>query len=523
MTAELGPASMLPRLDWRFLDDPFLGEAVYLGAPEHPLLAALEALGRTAAVNPTATLTASFDTALLTTPTPDAVRRAARLLRPGGRLYAELPRSRRPWHRSEWRRVADSAGFEDIASYWHVPSFESCAHVVPLTDREALHMLARRHQGTTRGVLKAALLHASTSAGATPYLAGDVSLVARRGPLLGSTPSAYGRTRLLVTPRFRTSRHVVRLQDDSGAQPSRLVVKLPRIATDTSGIAHEAAVLNELAERWPAGRGTFPEVRALQLHSGYPALVETQVPGAVLTHRQAARQPEQSLRVVRRWIEGLPVTGSTATDPGWFDRLVEQPLRELVAHSDPRLGLATLARHTVRAAAVLKAAELPLVFEHGDVTCPNILVDGFDRVGLVDWELAEPRGLPGTDMLHFLAFASFAGAGVHDVPRQVLAFGDAFFGPRPWAADAARGHLRRRGVDDRLLEPLLVTAWGRYAAKIAPRLQRLAASVDSDGGDLVSYVAARDRDVAIWRSLVDTVASCTLTTTSELEEHSWVT
>jgi len=175
------------------------------------------------------------------------------------------------------------------------------------------------------------------------------------------------------------------------------------------------------------------------------------------------------------------------------------------------------------AAAVLKDVELPLVFEHGDVTCPNILVDSFGQVGLVDWELAEPQGLPGTDLLQFLAFASFACAGVHDVPRQVLAFRNAFFGPRPWAADAARGHLRHRGVDERLLVPLLVTAWGRYAAKIAPRLQRLAESVDCEGGDLISYVAARDRDVAIWRSLVYNIASSNPTTTSELEEHSWVT
>lgn len=533
MTTDVSALSLLPRLDWRFLGDPCLGETVFLGDAGHPMLTALQAVDATVAVNPPLPHRAGFDTAVVVAPLEDTLRQAAGLLRPGGRLYVQLPRSATPWQRPSsmrrWRDLASGAGFGEIAAYWHVPSFEGCAHVVPISDRHALHQVARRHQGTTRGAFKSAMLHLATSARATPCVAGDVSMVARlrsdattASGLDTTSVAADATTRLLVTPRFRTSRHVVRLASDPVTRAG-LVVKLPRISTDTSGIAHEAAVLRELAERWPAGRGTFPVVRALHVE-GHPALVETKVRGTVLTHRYVARRPAESVRAVRSWIESLPVSGSTSTDPQWFGRLVEQPLSELAQWESAgnSTGLSELVRRTVAAASLLCDHDLPLVFEHGDVTCPNVFMDRDGRISLVDWELAEPAGLPGTDMMHFLAFVSFAVAGVHDVPGQVRAFHDSFFGPRPWAARLARSHLRQRGVDEQLLAPLMLATWGRYAAKIGPRLRRLATTVDGESPRLIASVIARDRDVAIWRSLVTSGVTNRRTASFEPEEPPWV-
>jgi aminoglycoside phosphotransferase (APT) family kinase protein len=326
-----------------------------------------------------------------------------------------------------------------------------------------------------------------------------------------------GCRQLLVTPRFRTSRHVIELVPDHTGSSVALVVKLPRLAGDTSGIEHEAATLRELAQRWPEGVGSFPEVRELRLDGGRPRLVETGVHGSALTHRAVARRPVAAVQAVRQWLEALPITGSTRTDPSWFARLVETPLERLAQECGHDPEIRELVQRTIELSAPLRQCELPLVFEHGDVTCPNVFVDNHGAVAAVDWELAEPAGLPGTDLLHFLAFVAFAIEGVHDVDGQVRAFTGAFFGPRPWAAVIARSHLRDRCVEGDILEPLLIATWGRYAAHVVPRLHHLARATDQGAKRLLDHVIALDRDVAIWRSLAGRAHTAINSGTTETE------
>ena len=52
----------------------------------------------------------------------------------------------------------------------------------------------------------------------------------------------------------------------------------------------------------------------------------------------------------------------------------------------------------------LRAASVPRVFEHGDLSHPNLIWLPTGRVGVVDWELAEEEGFPLHDLSFFLAF-----------------------------------------------------------------------------------------------------------------------
>ena len=54
-----------------------------------------------------------------------------------------------------------------------------------------------------------------------------------------------------------------------------------------------------------------------------------------------------------------------------------------------------LVERTLDALRPLRDAGLPLVLEHGDTSHPNLLLRRFGDLAVVDWELANPDGLPG--------------------------------------------------------------------------------------------------------------------------------
>ena len=90
---------------------------------------------------------------------------------------------------------------------------------------------------------------------------------------LGKSPSC-----VLLTPRFRTSRHVVALLIPTGAGEPKLVVKMPRLAGDDDGIAREARVLTSLREKEPIGERV--DSRGRRVRGRRPAvLVETALVG----------------------------------------------------------------------------------------------------------------------------------------------------------------------------------------------------------------------------------------------------
>jgi hypothetical protein len=147
---------------------------------------------------------------------------------------------------------------------------------------------------------------------------------------------------VLVTPSYDTSRYVVGLVFDG----SRLtaVLKTCRQPGDDSGLRREAANL----------------ARLQQLGADRDLLVRT---GTAL-------------------VERFPVTG-THPSP-WYDDLVAAPV-EALRTGFPGL-VDDLVGPTHDALATLRDARLPAVFEHGDLSHPNLLLAAPERLSAVDWE-----------------------------------------------------------------------------------------------------------------------------------------
>jgi Phosphotransferase enzyme family len=322
---------------------------------------------------------------------------------------------------------------------------------------------------------------------------------------------------VLVLPRFDASRHVVFLILPRGVDRPALVAKMPRRRGDDSGVRHEAEMLDRLATLAPDLAGTVPQLVASDIVEGECLVVESFVAGLPLSPWQVKQDVEGSIEAGIQWLTRLPRVGTTADEPGWFRRLVEEPLHRFGALQALGAEGEQLVETTLQALAPLQQTELPMYFEHGDVSHPNVLRIEDGRLAVLDWERAEPRGLPLHDLCFFLAFIGFARESSFDLTTQVRAFDAAFIGTEAWA----RPHLRRQLAALQLapdLAPLLLLAtFARSGAGLVDRMWGQAppcnggcAPVGADGGDGNAMCATdvrdlvfTDRDVVLWRRAVE--------------------
>ncbi len=188
------------RLDWRFLlPEPRLQQVAYFGPAESTLVTALKTFSESLTMFPAvpaATRAATptrFAVVVAVAPSPAALAGISEVVQPGGFLYAELGSffaGRKRGAGQSWRQAfagpqeyvaaLQRLGFERVVAYWHRPSFEAAAHIIPLGDPLALQFVLDRHSHDWKNRLIAALERAALHSGALARWLECISLVARK-------------------------------------------------------------------------------------------------------------------------------------------------------------------------------------------------------------------------------------------------------------------------------------------------------------------------------------------------------
>lgn len=526
------------RIDWRFLlDDPALGRVVVAGSPDPALVAALEAASTAVGVigsdaSPSPDIGTADTVVVAGAPDPSVLRAAVARLRPGGWLVAEPAgplaamvggnRTGGPAEPIRTARRLSSAGFDPIRLHWTWPSHGRATAFAGLGDATAVRALVeRRGLGRMRPITaRVAGLLASTPLPALVVPA--VTLIARRrdGTALDRAPAggfvarrlvelaatetaAPGgdrrRSVLLLTPRYRASAHVVALAFDGPGRPPVLVAKIARLPDGGKGLAREAAALRAL-EPTLGGAGGCPVPVALDT-AGWPILVETGVGGEPLDPAAVRADRAGAVRAIVDWLAGLPIDpagmAGGAVVAGGLDAALAAA-ETLLAPTDASGDDTALLERTRRVFAPLRDATLPRVFEHGDLAHPNLLRRPDGRLTVVDWERADPAGLPLHDLVVALAYVAAAERGASSPADGAAAFADAVAGADPWAAAPLEAECRRLGVDPALRPALLVAPWVRTAAWLATGLGDGGAG---ETGDLADWLRV-DRSMVLWRAMV---------------------
>jgi hypothetical protein len=279
-----------------------------------------------------------------------------------------------------------------------------------------------------------------------------------------------------------------------------LVLKISRTIDEGHCLAREAASLRSLQEARPGGFDSVPRLVFYDAFDGEDLLVETALPGPLMRPSAVRSAFGECLDSVLRWIVDFHrATGRPGSwNPSSFARLVEAPLAAL-DRLPASSGAPQVLSRTRECAEKLSQMRLPLVFEHGDLGSPNLIRLSRRRVGVVDWELSDPAGLPAVDLFFCLSFLACARRGARTPQDCVAAFHEAFFGPDAWARPHVLRYAQAVGLPREALEPLFVLCWGRYVASLAARTR--SADQRSAVGDEERWVAG-ERHLSLWQHAV---------------------
>lgn len=297
--------------------------------------------------------------------------------------------------------------------------------------------------------------------GAPRYL---VDLAAERGT------EVRGRFCLLARGVFNSQKVVVYFFPPDGRAPD-VVVKLPREPSLSDRLENEEQALDRLADL-PVATGRVPRVTFFGHHAGLAILGETVVSGGPFREAMAGRHGRTLLDDAVDFLVELGRSTARPSEPGehtkrlrWLvDRFVEL-YRPPDAH---RLALeAHVRRFEERDAAV------PVVFQHGDPGTWNLLATPERRVAFLDWEAAEPRGVPLWDLLYLLRSYVVTSGRLGGLRRRVDVFASTFIGRSqlsPVVLEAIERYRMAVDLPTDLIGTLFVTCWVHRAVKEAGRL-----------------------------------------------------
>lgn len=275
---------------------------------------------------------------------------------------------------------------------------------------------------------------------------------------------------------YDSQKVLVLLRPPSFAEPTGLV-KVTRSEVHRARLENEARALDRLAGL-PAAAGRAPRPWFNGEHAGRVLLGASFIDGVAFTSR-ARWQPEcPHLADAAGWLTELGAATATPVPAGVVADALLSLLDRYERAYRPTSG--ELAGLRQRFETVRRIPEpIPAVLQHGDPGIWNLLIDATGRTVFLDWEAAEPDGLPLWDLLYLVrsyAVATSRRAGVRDrleaASRHLL---DASpLGER--IIDLVQGYGARVGLPTAAVEALIYGCWVHRSLKESTRMapERLA-------------------------------------------------
>lgn len=313
---------------------------------------------------------------------------------------------------------------------------------------------------------------------------------------------------LVITPRFQASSHVVFLIWGEQSASPVLVAKTPRLKGATASLHREVSNLRLVQSGRPTALTSVPQVVAYESYQEYPILIETALNGQAMDPAYTRRHHQRCCEAMTTWLIDLQQRGKVENEKtaDWFAQLVERPIRYFRQRFPVNAQEAQLLARTEALLAPLRGWQMPLVFEHGDLSHPNLLLLPNGEPGVLDWELANPAGLPACDLFLFLTYVAFARHDAQERSTYQAAFQEAFLGPTAWVGPYVRHYREALALPPEALPPLFVLTWLRY---IVTQLVRLDDGQTRDEAEVTQCAPAtahwlrQNRYYALWRTAVE--------------------
>lgn len=444
------------RVDWRVLLEDPLPQRTAIHGDDGSLAASMTALGTRIVPIPAA------DVIVARNPSPAHVSHLAHAAAPRAAIVIELDRG--PRFPGQLRRIEHALRSRGRSAVSLVawPAVEESRQLVPLQSETLgwwISHLGRRPRFA--GAMSALGVPAAMTALPIVVVANPASARSALFSLGADTDLDAARPWILLTPRYRASRHVVLLGNlrDGGAQ---IVVKAARLHGDAS-TTREAGVLAALTAVPEIDRKSIPSVlQGPDVNAPLTGFAMAGIDGERIGRARMRTDP-RVVDLVRGWLRSL--VSDTETTSGIDASLTVGPIGtlETAAHDHGGLSGRVLAALTA-----LSGATLPRTIEHGDVGEPNLLQRPDDGLAVIDWETGRTDGLPLVDLIFALAGIAAARLKAEDPQEHADAVGAAL-GSGGWARPIIDEEARRLGLPPDLVPALIVACWARQLTSMAER------------------------------------------------------
>ncbi|MGH3031531.1 MAG: phosphotransferase [Gaiellaceae bacterium] len=413
-------------------------------------------------------------------------RETERLLARDGLAYREI-RSVPGWLDGGAAGHGTGPG-ESAARLWLAPASGEMRAAAPLGDPQAIAFLESfvgrplfrrqllrrpgrilsRHRTVRRAVRREGALAGrgagSLTAGPPQYLR---SLAAAAGVDIDDRRWA------LVAPGDYPSQKVLFFLFAPAAAVPDSVVKITRDPRLNPRLDNEWRALTLLHERGLGSDGTLPTPLFFGVHRELAVLGESAIDGEPFRKRTHATAECPHARSAVEWLLDL---GTATASKGRTDarsisglgQLYEQfkRLYDLEAGEEDFL--------SAQISALTHGADgLPLVFQHGDPGPWNVLITKDGRTAFLDWEAAEPQGMPLWDLFHFLRSYSFTISRAAGTRDALGSFSEQWLEASAFSrllAETTSRFCARTGLAPGLVEPLFYVCWMHRALKEAATL-----------------------------------------------------
>jgi ribosomal protein S18 acetylase RimI-like enzyme len=410
------------------------------------------------------------------------------------------------------RLALERAGFVDVRVHWPWPPAvrASPQFWTPVEEPAAAdHLLRARPPTDRRRAVGRRLWRIAAAIGALAPL----SVIGRKpgGPATGGEeieaaldriPGHAGAPRswLLLTGGKRSINKVVGLAFAAGSRRPRCVVKFARVAAAEAGLEHEAATLEAIEAERPELPGV-PRLLTRGRRVGRLAIAETAIEGTPMLATLTPPAFPELAEKLTEWLIQLAGSGPPLPRSRWWGRLVAEPL------ADFEQGFGHAVEIDVSAIRELleELPDLPVVCEHRDCSPWNVLLTHDGEPALLDWESSEPCGLPGLDLVYFLANAAFVIEGVLESGRTLEAYAhllDAETATGRVFAECVSRYCDRLGLSPESLVALRSLCWIVHSRSDRRHLEMDAGAPPSPAALQGStYLGLLREDLMRWKAL----------------------
>jgi aminoglycoside phosphotransferase len=238
------------------------------------------------------------------------------------------------------------------------------------------------------------------------------------------------------------------------------VAKVPTTDVASRSVEREAGVLAEIA-RADLGplRPTVPQIVMTAVHTGWPVLVTSALPGQAMlaryhrwrhTARPAAVTADFS--AAASWLSDLQ--HRTASGRVGLESMLEGVAAAIMTRFGDLPDVASDLANVAELERRLAQHRIPATVVHGDYWPGNLLVEGRTVAGVIDWEFGRLAGPPTRDLARFVIGYSLyldrhTSAGRKVAGHPGLQAGQWGAGleyaadGRGWYPDVARGHIQQ--------------------------------------------------------------------------------